>query len=120
MLAAAIAGACCVGVGAVLMTSVACSAAVTVPVSVGPGGMLAFDPATVTAHQGDTVKSDVGNQGDGAVGLLEPAAGFVEDVQQQKPRGRVTAVVKGSTAQSGRGTSTPRPARPAATRPWRR
>ena len=39
MLAAAIAGACCVAVGAVLMTSAARSAATTVPVSAGPGGM---------------------------------------------------------------------------------
>jgi plastocyanin len=44
------------GVGAVLMTSAARSAATTVPVSVGPGGMLVFNPANVTAHQGDTVK----------------------------------------------------------------
>src|SRR5215212_3989045 len=93
MLAAAIAGACCVGVGAVLMTSAACSAAVTVPVPVGPGGMLVFDPATVTAHQGDTVKRTWGTRVMVRWASSEPAAGLVEDVQQQKPRGRVTAAV---------------------------
>ncbi len=56
MVAAAIAGACCVAVGAVLMASAARSAAATVPVSIGPGGMLVFNPANVTAHQGETVK----------------------------------------------------------------
>jgi len=40
----------------VLMTSAARSAAVTVPVSVGPGGMVVLNPANVTAHHGDTVK----------------------------------------------------------------
>jgi plastocyanin len=88
MLAAAIAGACCVGVGAVLMTSAACSAAVTTPVSVGPGGMRVFDPATVTAHQGDTVKRTWGTKVTVRSTSSKPAAGFVEDVQQQKPRGR--------------------------------
>ena len=43
-------------VGAVLMTSAARSASVTVPVSVGPGGMVVLNPANVTAHHGDTVK----------------------------------------------------------------
>jgi plastocyanin len=56
MLTVAIAGACCAAVGAVLITSAARSAATAVPVSVGPGGMLAFNPANVTAHRGDTVK----------------------------------------------------------------
>jgi len=63
MLTAAIAGACCVGVGAVLMTSAARSAATTVPVSVGPGGMLVFNPANVTSHQGDTVEWTWGSSG---------------------------------------------------------
>jgi plastocyanin len=63
MLAAAIAGACCVAVGAVLMVSAARSAATTVPVSVGPGGVLVFKPANVTAHQGDTVKGTWGSSG---------------------------------------------------------
>jgi plastocyanin len=163
MLTAAIVGACCVGVGAVLMTSAARSAAVTVPVSVGPGGMLVFNPANVTAHQGDTVKWTWDSSGHtttdttglglwdskirsvhatfthkfvhagtfgyhcqvhfslGMVGSVKvplmltrsgtkvtvrwassaPAAGFVEDVQQQKP-GAVgfTALVTGSTAQA--------------------
>ena len=163
MLTAAIVGACCVGVGAVLMTSAARSAAVTVPVSVGPGGMLVFNPATVTAHQGDTVKWTWGSSGHtttdttglglwdskirsvnatfthkfvhagtfgyhcqvhfslGMVGSVKvplmltksgtkvtvrwassaPAAGFVEDVQQQKPGAAgFTALVTGSTAQA--------------------
>lgn len=56
MLAASIAGACCMCVGAVLITSAARSATVTVPVSVGPGGMVVLNPANVTAHHGDTVK----------------------------------------------------------------
>jgi len=56
MLAAAIAGACCVCVGAVLMASAARSEAVTLPVSVGPGRMLVLNPANVAAHHGDTVK----------------------------------------------------------------
>jgi plastocyanin len=163
MLTAASVGACCVGVGAVLMTSAARSAAVTVPVSVGPGGMLVFNPANVTAHQGDTVKWTWDSSGHtttdttglgrwdskirsvhatfthkfvhagtfgyhcqvhfslGMVGSVKvplmltrsgtkvtvrwassaPAAGFVEDVQQQKP-GAVgfTALVTGSTAQA--------------------
>ena len=43
-------------VGAVLMTSAARSASVTVPASVGPGGMVVLNPANVTAHHGDTVK----------------------------------------------------------------
>lgn len=63
MLAAAIAGVCCVVVGAVLMTSAARSAATTVPVSVGPGGMLVFNPVNVTARQGDTVKWTWGSSG---------------------------------------------------------
>ena len=60
---AAIAGACCVGVGAVLITSAARSAAVTVPVSVGPGGVLVFNPANVTARRGDTVRWASGSSG---------------------------------------------------------
>ncbi|HVI36493.1 MAG TPA: hypothetical protein VM684_09715 [Gaiellales bacterium] len=52
MLAVAIAGVCCVAVGAVMITSAARSAAVTVPLSVGPGGMLVFNRVNVTAHQG--------------------------------------------------------------------
>jgi plastocyanin len=63
MLAAAIAGACCVAVGAVLMVSAARSAATTVPVSIGPGGVLVFNPANVTAHQGETVKGTWGSSG---------------------------------------------------------
>lgn len=55
MLAAAIAGACCVAVGAVLMVSAARSASTTVPVSGGPRGMLVLHPANVTARQGDAV-----------------------------------------------------------------
>jgi hypothetical protein len=54
MLTAAIVGACCVVVGAVLITSAARSAALVVPVSVGPGGMLVFNPANGTAHQDTT------------------------------------------------------------------
>lgn len=145
------------------MTSAAHSAATTVPVSVGPGGMLVFNPANVTAHQGDTVKWTWASSGHtttdttglglwdsnirsvgatfthkfahagtfayhcqvhfmfGMVGSVKvplmltkagtkvtvrwassaPAAGFVEDVQQQKPGGAsFTALVTGSTAQS--------------------
>ena len=63
MLAAAIAGACCVAVGAVLMVSAARSAATTVPVSVGSRGMLVLRPANVTAHQGDTVTWRWGSSG---------------------------------------------------------
>jgi len=63
MLAAAIAGACCVVVGAVLMVSAARSAATTVPVSVGPRGMLVLHTANHTAHQGDTFKRTWGSSG---------------------------------------------------------
>ena len=83
MLTAAIAGACCVAVGAVLMTSAARSAAVTVPVSVGPAGMLVFDAANVTAHHGDTVKWTWGTE-----------------VKQKPGAAAFTALVTGSTAQS--------------------
>ena len=163
MLTLAIAGACCVGVGAVLMTSAARSAATTVPVSVGPGSMVVFNPVNVTAHQGDTVRwtwdssghtttdttglglwdSNIRSAGAtfthkfahagtfgyhcqvhfmfGMVGSVKvplmlttagtkvtvrwasstPAAGFVEDVQQQKPgAASFTALATGSTAQS--------------------
>jgi plastocyanin len=55
MLAAAIAGACCVAVGAVLMVSAERSASPPVPVSGGPRGMLVLHPANVTARQGDAV-----------------------------------------------------------------
>jgi plastocyanin len=152
-----------VGVGAVLMTSAARSAATTVPVSVGPGGMLVFNPVNVTAHQGDTVTWTWDSSGHtttdttglglwdskirsvhatfshkfvhagtfgyhcqvhfafGMVGSVKvplmltrsgskvtvrwasspPAAGFVEDVQQQKPGAAgFTALVTASTAQS--------------------
>ena len=89
MLTAAIAGACCVGVGAVLMTSAARRAAVTAPVSVGPAGILVFDPASVTAHQGETVKWTWGTRVTLRWDSSGPAVEFVEDVQQQKPRGRV-------------------------------
>jgi plastocyanin len=63
MLAAAIAGACCVAVGAVLMVSAARSAATRVPVSGGPRGMLVLHPANVTAHQGDAVTWRWGSSG---------------------------------------------------------
>jgi plastocyanin len=99
MLTAAIAGACCLAVGAVLMTSAARRAAVTVPVSVGPDGMLVFNPATGTAHQGDTVKWTWGTKVTVRWASSESAAGFVEDVQQRKPgAAKFTALVTGSTA----------------------
>jgi plastocyanin len=63
MLAAAIAGVCCVAVGGVLMVSAARSAATTVPVSVDPRGMLVLHPANLTAHRGDTVKWRWGSSG---------------------------------------------------------
>jgi plastocyanin len=127
MLAAAIAGACGVAVGAVLMTSAARSAATTVPVSVRPG-MLVFNPANVKAQQGDTAKRSGLGLWDwntrsahatfshtvvhaGRFGCHRQrhalrvrygrVAGFGEDVEQQKP-GAVgsTALVTRSTVQS--------------------
>jgi hypothetical protein len=52
MLAAAIAGACCVVLGVVLMTSAARGEATEVPPPVGPGDAAVFTPATVTGTIG--------------------------------------------------------------------
>jgi plastocyanin len=54
---------CCAGAAAVGLTRAADAAPVTVPVSVGPSGMLVFSPVNVTAHQGDTVKWTWGSSG---------------------------------------------------------
>ena len=125
MLAAAIAGVCCVVVGAVLMTSAARSAATTVPVAVGPGdSKVRSASATFThkfVHAGPFGYHCPVHFGFGMVGSVKvplmvtrsgskvtvrwassaPAAGFVEDVQQQKPgAASFTALVTGSTAQA--------------------
>lgn len=62
-LVALVVATCCVGAAAVGLTRAAQGAPVTVPVTVGPSGMLVFNPVSVTAQQGDTVKWTWGSSG---------------------------------------------------------
>ena len=72
-LVALVVATCCVGAAAVGLTRAAQGAPVTVPVTVGPSGMLVFNPVSVTAQQGDTLTlSDV------LPGFSVPVARFFE------------------------------------------